>query len=139
MSDKFSIEKRSEIMSHIKSKDSKPEIYIRKLVFSMGYRYRLHRKDLPGKPDIVFPMYRKVIFVNGCFWHGHSDCKKATLPMSNKDFWNKKIFKNKERDRNNYKKLSSLNWKYLIIWQCEIKKKNEDTLKNKIKDFLENK
>jgi len=126
-------------MSKIKSKDSKQEIFIRKLVHSMGFRFRLHRKDLPGKPDLVFPKYKKVIFVNGCFWHGHKDCKRSYLPSTNKKFWNKKILGNIERDKSNYKKLRKIGWAYLVIWQCEIKKSNKELIKNKLAEFLEKK
>ena len=102
----------------------------------MGYRFRLHRKDLPGKPDIVFPKYRKVIFVHGCFWHGHKNCKRATLPVTNRTFWKKKISKNIVRDKQNYVQLKKVGWKYLIIWQCEIKKEKELSLTKKIDIFL---
>lgn len=137
MADIFSKKKRSEIMSKITGKNTKPEIIIRKLIFYEGYRYRLHRKDLPGKPDIVFPSKKKVIFINGCFWHGHK-CKRGTLPETNKEFWEDKINGNKKRDKENKRKLTKLGWEYLVIWQCEIKKKKFDKLLFKITDFLEN-
>jgi DNA mismatch endonuclease (patch repair protein) len=137
MTDIFSVEKRSQIMRHIKSKDSKPEKYIRSLVHSMGYRFRLHRKDLPGCPDLVFPKYRKVIFVHGCFWHGHKGCKRSTLPHTNYTFWKDKIEGNIKRDKTNYHKLRNINWKYLVIWQCEIKIKYKKELINKLSNFLQ--
>ena len=137
MADIFSKQKRSQIMSNISGKHTKPELIIRKALFAEGYRFRLHRKDLPGKPDIVFPIRKKVIFINGCFWHGHS-CKKATLPVTNKDFWTNKINKNIERDKKNTKRLTEMGWKYLIIWQCQIKKTNLKTNIDSIKRFLEN-
>lgn len=124
-------------MSHIKPKGSKQELFIRKLVFSMGYRYRLHCKDLPGKPDLVLPKYKKIIFINGCLWHGHKDCKRSGLPTTNRDFWKKKISGNVKRDQSNYKKLKDLGWEPFIIWQCEIKKSMEEKLKKRISDFLE--
>jgi len=133
MADVFSKKKRSEIMSLIKSTNTKPELYVRKLIHSMGYRYRLHDGKLPGKPDLVFKKYKKVIFINGCFWHGHRKCKRSYLPDSNKDFWKNKISKNKKRDMRNYKLLNKLGWEYLIIWQCEVKK---DDLKSIINKFL---
>ncbi len=136
MVDIFSPEKRSAIMRRIKSRDSKPELIVRKLTHSLGYRYRLHRKDLPGTPDLVFPKYKKVIFVHGCFWHGHNGCKRASLPATNVEFWKKKISGNIVRDTNNYEKLEGSGWKYLIIWQCEIKKSMLDSLANKISLFL---
>ena len=124
-------------MRRIKPEGTKPEIFIRKLIHSMGYRYRLHRKDLPGKPDMVFPKYRKVIFVNGCFWHRHEGCQRATLPTTNFDFWEKKLSGNVNRDKANYSKLKDMGWRYLIIWQCEIKKTKLEALIKNIKEFLE--
>ena len=136
MVDKFSKRKRSEIMSHIKSKNTKPEITVRKIIYSLGYRYRLHRKDLPGKPDLAFIKKKKVIFINGCFWHGHSGCKKSALPDTNYEFWNDKIKKNVNRDTLNYKRLKDMGWKYLVIWQCEIKNDKLENIKSKIIHFL---
>ncbi|WP_295979974.1 DNA mismatch endonuclease Vsr [uncultured Akkermansia sp.] len=121
MSDIFSQTKRSDIMSKISSKDTKPEILVRKFLFSKGFRYRINVKTLPGKPDIVLPKYKTIIFVNGCFWHGH-DCKKGKLPSSNIDFWKNKILKNKLRDNENQAQLALLSWKVIVIWQCEINK-----------------
>ena len=123
-------------MSKIGPKDSEPELFIRKLIHNLGYRFRLHRKDLPGKPDLVFPKYKKVIFVHGCFWHGHSGCKKSKLPETNKTFWEEKIDKNIKRDSDNYVGLKNLGWDYLVFWQCQIKKKNFEFLKQKITSFL---
>ena len=136
MVDKFSKHKRSEIMSHIKSKNTKPEITVRKIIHSLGYRYRLHRKDLPGKPDLAFIKIRKVIFINGCFWHGHSGCKKSALPDTHYEFWNNKIKNNVNRDTLNYKRLEDMGWKYLVIWQCEIKNDNLENIKSNIIHFL---
>ena len=113
-------------MSKIGPKDSKQEIFIRKLVHGLGYRYRLHRKDLPGKPDIVFPKHKKVIFINGCFWHGHKDCNRSKLPETNSQFWKEKIGKNIKNDEVNQKELKKLGWDHLTIWQCDIKQKNID-------------
>lgn len=135
MADIFNREKRSQIMSKITGKDTKPELIIRKALFSEGYRYRLHKKDLPGKPDIVFPSRKKAIFVNGCFWHGHH-CKKAALPGTNKSFWEKKINGNKERDKQNLAKLKVIGWETLTIWQCEIKKNMLEAQISRIKIFL---
>ena len=108
-------------MSKISSKDTKPEILVRKFLFSKGFRYRINVKTLPGKPDIVLPKYKTIIFVNGCFWHGHN-CKKGKLPSSNTDFWKEKISNNKSRDAKNSDLLVKLGWKVIIIWQCEISK-----------------
>lgn len=120
MSDIFSKSKRSDIMSKISGKGTKPEILVRKYLFSQGFRYRKNVKDLPGKPDIVLPKYKAVIFVNGCFWHGHENCKKATLPATNTEFWREKISNNIIRDEKTYAELSSMGYKVLIIWQCEL-------------------
>lgn len=123
MSDIFSSQKRSNIMSKIGGKNTNPEILVRKFLFSQGFRYRINVKTLPGKPDIVLPKYKIVIFVNGCFWHGHN-CKKGKLPSSNIDFWKEKISNNKSRDNKNTDLLVKLGWKVIIIWQCEISNVN---------------
>lgn len=122
MTDTFSSEKRSEIMSKISAKETKPEILVRKFLFANGLRYRKNVKSLPGSPDIVLPKYKTIVFVHGCFWHGH-DCKAAKLPETRKEFWTDKIGKNKQRDQNNYEKLLSEGWKVLIVWQCTLKNK----------------
>jgi len=134
MTDVFDKEKRSKIMASVKSKDTKPEMIVRKLLHSMGYRYRLHREDLPGSPDIVLPKYRKVIFVHGCFWHGHEGCPRAKLPKTNRDFWEEKIRINIRRDRDNVQQLLRLGWTPLVIWSCEIRDKSK--LKEKLTKFL---
>lgn len=121
MSDIFSSQKRSDIMSKISGKNTNPEILVRKFLFSKGFRYRINVKTLPGKPDIVLPKYKTVIFINGCFWHGHN-CKKGKLPSSNIDFWKGKISNNKSRDDKNSDLLVKLGWKVIIIWQCEVSK-----------------
>lgn len=136
MADIFSKEKRSEIMSKIGPKDSKPEIIVRKTVHSLGYRFRLHRKDLPGNPDLVFPKYKKAIFVHGCFWHRHKRCQRGKLPATNTTFWEEKISGNVKRDKSNFNKLRRLGWKYLVIWQCDIKESNKENLKRKINNFF---
>lgn len=134
MVDIFDKKKRSEIMSSVKSKDTQPEIVVRKLLRSMGYGYRLHRKDLPGTPDIVLTKYKKVIFIHGCFWHGHEGCSRAKLPQINKEFWQEKIEKNILRDQNAVQDLRVRGWASLIIWTCEIR--DEEKLKEKIIKFL---
>ena len=132
MSDIFSLQKRSAIMSKIGGKNTKPEILVRKFIFSKGFRYRINVKTLPGKPDIVLPKYKTIIFVNGCFWHGHN-CKKGKLPSSNTDFWKEKISNNKSRDAKNSDLLVKLGWKVIIIWQCEISKiDNRTKILNKL-------
>ena len=125
---------RSKNMSAIKSKNTKPEVEVRKLLHSMGFRFRLHKKDLPGSPDIVLPKYKTVIFVHGCFWHRHQNCKYASNPKTRVDFWNKKFNDNIERDIKVRKELENLEWNYLIIWECQIK--NKTYLKEKLRTFL---
>ena len=129
-------EQRSRNMSAIKSKNTKPEIKVRKVLHSMGYRFRLHSKDLPGSPDIVLPKYKTVIFVHGCFWHRHENCKYATTPKTRKEFWENKFKANINRDKLNQENLSSNGWKIIIVWECEIKDKDFDLnrlFKNEIK------
>lgn len=121
MVDKISSERRSENMRRIKSKDTKPELAARRLLFKAGYRYRLHYKNLPGKPDIVFPKRKKVVLIHGCFWHGHEDCSDGRMPKSRADYWPSKIVGNKARDERNIVMLSEQGWKVLVIWECETK------------------
>ena len=129
-------EQRSRNMSAIKSKNTKPEIKVRKVLHSMGYRFRLHSKDLPGSPDIVLPKYKTVIFVHGCFWHRHKNCKYASTPKTRQEFWEAKFRENINRDKLNQENLSSKGWKIIIVWECEIKDKDFDLnrlFKNEIK------
>ncbi len=122
-------ETRSYNMSRIKSKNTKPEEMVRKYLFSQGFRYRKNDNRLPGTPDIVMPKYRTVIFINGCFWHGHKSCRYFVIPKSNTEFWTNKINKNIERDAINIEKLKDLGWSVITIWECELKKdKRENTL-----------
>src|SRR5690606_20085781 len=121
MSDIFSSKKRSEIMSKISGKETKPEILVRKYLFANGFRFRKNVKTLPGKPDIVLPKYKTIIFVHGCFWHGHKDCKKSKLPETRKEFWTSKITNNIERDQGNKEELKKLGWNIIVIWECELK------------------
>jgi DNA mismatch endonuclease, patch repair protein len=120
MVDRISPEQRSWNMSRIKGKNTKPELIVRSHLHKMGFRFRLHRKDLPGKPDIVLPKYKTVIFVHGCFWHRHKNCKYAYNPKSRKKFWREKFEGNVERDKRNRKELSSLDWKAAVFWECQI-------------------
>ena len=119
--DKISKEKRSWNMSRIRSKDTEPEKQVRSLLHQLGYRFRLHHKDLPGHPDIVLPKYRTVIFVHGCFWHRHSKCKYAYTPKSRQEFWKKKFLENIHRDKDNVQVLKQLGWRVEIIWECQTK------------------
>ena len=121
-------------MSAIKSKNTKPEIKVRKVLHSMGYRFRLHSKDLPGSPDIVLPKYKTVIFVHGCFWHRHENCKYASTPKTRKEFWNKKFEENIQRDLEIQDKIKNLNWRSVVIWECETK--NIENLRDKIIDVF---
>jgi DNA mismatch endonuclease (patch repair protein) len=127
-------EKRSEIMASVKGKNTGPEMEIRRLVFGLGYRYRIHYSKLPGKPDIAFPARRKVVFVHGCFWHGHG-CAKGRLPKSKLLFWKPKIAANKTRDEKNIVEIRAKGWKSLVVWQCETKK--EAVLTRRIARFLD--
>lgn len=119
--DTFSKEKRSWNMSRIRSRNTKPELVVRSLLHRMGYRFRLHRKDLPGTPDIVLPKYKTAIFVHGCFWHRHRDCRYASTPKSRVKFWKEKFRRNVERDSSTCRSLEELGWKVVIVWTCEIR------------------
>lgn len=134
--DKLTPERRSENMRRIKSKDMKPELLVRRLVHGLGYRYRLHRKDLPGKPDLVFGLKRKVIFVHGCFWHGHEreGCLDARRPKSNTGYWNPKLTRNKERDAERISALQADRWDVLVIWECETT--DSKALRIRLRQFL---
>lgn len=133
--DIYDKQKRSEIMSKVRSKNTTPELLVRRTLHRMGYRFRLHKSDLPGKPDIVLPKHRKIILVNGCFWHGHRDCPRAKLPNTNVEFWRDKINRNVERDKKNIALLISQGWNVLVIWECETK--DTSFLHLKLKEFLE--
>lgn len=117
--DTLSPEQRSERMGRIRAKDTKPELVVRSLLSSMGCRYRLHRRNLPGVPDIVFPAKKRAIFVHGCFWHQHKRCRYSHVPKSRKDFWVPKLIKNQKRDKENLCRLRSSGWKVLVVWECQ--------------------
>ncbi|WP_083233320.1 very short patch repair endonuclease [Planctopirus hydrillae] len=134
MTDRISPEHRSWNMSRIRNRDTKPELIVRSLLHRMGYRFRLHRKDLPGKPDIVLPKYRTVIFVHGCFWHRHHNCRYASTPQSHTAFWNAKFATTIERDREVRRQLRKLAWHVIVVWECEITA--EHSLQKKISTFL---
>lgn len=119
MADKVSREERSRIMAQVKAKNTAPELKVRKALHAAGYRFRLHRKDLPGHPDIVLPRYRMAVFIHGCFWHGH-DCSSFRLPKTNKEYWVHKITRNKMRDAQAVKDLDSMGWRTQIIWECAL-------------------
>lgn len=134
MVDNLSPEERSRLMARVRGKDTKPELVVRRLAHRLGYRFRLHRRDLPGSPDLVFPGRKKVIFVHGCYWHRH-DCKKATTPKSNVEFWKKKFDDNMRRDKKNATELAELGWDTMVVWQCEVEKYDE--LAGRLIAFLE--
>jgi len=128
MTDVYSEEKRSEVMRCVRGKNTNPEMRVRSALHRSGYRFRLHRSDLPGKPDIVLPLYNTVIFVNGCFWHQHPGCRKATIPQNNKLFWKKKLSRTVERDKQNRKDLQRLGWNIITIWECEMRTSFDTTM-----------
>ena len=128
MADCHSKETRSYNMSRIRSKNTKPEEIVRQYLFSQGFRYRKNDARFPGKPDIVLPKYKTVVFVNGCFWHKHEGCKYFVWPKSNLEFWKKKIESNVARDAKNHRLLEEMGWKVLIVWECDLKKKTISNL-----------
>lgn len=133
--DNLSSAERSEQMSKVRSTNSKPEMFVRAMVHGMGYRYRLHRADLPGKPDLVFPGRVKVIFVHGCFWHRHGEkCPLTRMPKSRVEFWSEKLGKNRIRDEKNIRALRAAGWGVLILWECELRK--PDLVRKRIERFL---
>ena len=135
MADKIAADKRSLIMSYVRQRDTQPEMIVRTLLHRMGYRFRLHRKDLPGKPDIVLPRHWKAIWVHGCFWHCHRGCRRATRLATNVEFWERKIEKNMERDARVREEIEELGWSTLTIWQCELR--DIATVQCTLRRFLE--
>jgi len=133
--DPLSPGERSERMKLIRSKNTKVEMVVRRLTHAMGYRYRLHSKALPGSPDMVFPARKKVIFVHGCFWHQHENCRHYRMPRSKLDFWLPRLESNKRRDAKVYEQIKESGWRYLVVWECELK--NREAVANHIKSFLE--
>ena len=133
--DSLSPLERSDIMGRVPSKNSRPELFVRKLIFALGYRYRLHVRNLPGCPDLVFRKLRKVVFVHGCFWHRHAGCALARLPKSRLDFWLPKLEGNKERDRRTKRALTKEGWNVLTIWECQLK--DTRRLQTRIGKFLD--
>ena len=133
LADKFSPEMRSKVMAAVRQRDTVPEMYVRRMLHGMGYRYRLHRRDLPGSPDLVFPSRKKVVFVHGCFWHGHT-CPKGALPKTRLDFWRTKIQKNRKRDARTLAQLQKIGWQAITVWQCELA--DRASLKHRLVRFL---
>ena len=136
MSDVFSRKKRSEIMSRIRSTHSIPEERVLALLDSMKIKFQYQDKGLPGRPDFVFKRRKKIIFVNGCFWHSHKGCSRATKPKSNKTYWKEKLERNERRDRSNIRSLKRAGWSVLVVWECETKISKLQFLKKKLADFL---
>ena len=126
---------RSKLMASVRTRDTKPEITVRRLTHRMGYRYRLHVKELPGCPDMVFKSLNKAIFVHGCFWHAHENCPKGTMPKSRRSFWKPKLESNRRRDKRVRDKLRRMGWKSIVVWECELS--NLDRLRRKISKFLD--
>ena len=134
MTDTVDPAKRSEIMSRIRSRDTKPEMIVRRIAHRLGFRFRLHRRDLPGCPDLVFPRHRAIILVHGCFWHRHPGCKYATSPKTRVSFWERKFEGNVVRDRRNQNALHELGWRVLVIWECETR--DPEAVAERIAGFL---
>ena len=136
MVDTLTRKERSERMSRVRNRDTKPEMLVRKLVHGLGFRYRLHDRKLPGAPDLVFRSRRKAIFIHGCFWHRHSDrtCKLARMPKSRLEFWKPKLEGNRQRDLKNQSELDAIGWTYLVVWECELG--HREQLENKVLAFL---
>lgn len=133
MSDRLSVETRSRLMARVKNRNTAPELTVRRTLHRMGYRFRLHRKDLPGHPDITLPRHKKVIFVHGCFWHGH-DCPRGKRPATNQEFWNRKLNRNLERDIKAQAALVAAGWSVLVLWDCQVKK--SELLFSILSDFM---
>jgi len=134
--DIWSKEKRSKVMSKIRCENTKPEKKLRSWLYANGLRFRIHKKDLPGKPDIVFTKYKTVVFVHGCFWHYHQDCNEGRIPNTNSKFWEEKLSKNIQRDEKHQLQLKALGWKVLVVWECEINKNlNSESFKQILKSI----
>ena len=138
MADVLSPKQRSYNMSRIRSKDTKPEELVRKYLFSKGFRYRKNDARFPGKPDIVLPKYKTVIFVNGCFWHKHEGCKYFVWPKNNAEFWRDKITANVKRDKRNYQLIQQQGWRVLVVWECELRSKEKEQTLRSLENNLQN-
>ena len=136
MSDHLTIEQRHKNMAAVKSKDTKPEMVVRKYLWSRGFRYRVNNPRLPGHPDIVLRKYHTCIFVNGCFWHGHEGCKYFRMPKTNTEFWERKISRNRERDREEQKQLARMGWHCITVWECELKGERREKTLESLEDTL---
>lgn len=139
MPDVHTPEQRHKNMAAIHSSSTKPELKLRRALWSLGFRYRINEKHLPGKPDIVLPKYRTVVFIHGCFWHGHNDCRYYTVPKTNTDFWTAKITRNQQRDQEVWRHLEAKGWYVIIVWECELKKHRfEDTVNSVAAEIVRN-
>ena len=139
MPDVHTPEQRHKNMAAIHSSSTKPELKLRRALWSLGFRYRINEKDLPGKPDIVLPKYRTVVFIHGCFWHGHKDCKYYTVPKTNTEFWTAKVTRNQQRDQEVWRQLEAKGWYVIIVWECELKKyRFEDTVNSVAAEIVRN-
>ena len=127
---------RSHLMSRVKGKNTRPEKTIRSLLHRLGYRFRIHRSNLPGSPDIVLPKYKTVVFVHGCFWHRHAGCSKATMPAAHRDYWETKFAENLERDARKERELATLGWHVITVWQCETVRKRREPLVRRLEEEL---
>lgn len=134
MADKLDPERRSAIMARVRGKDTGPEVRVRRIAHGLGLRFRLHRKDLPGKPDLVFPKHSLAVFVHGCFWHRHPGCGRASTPTTRPEFWQAKFDGNVARDRRQQEALETLGWKVLILWECELK--DDEHLKARLREAV---
>ena len=134
MTDNSTTEKRSRNMRAIRSADTKPERLVRSAAHKLGYRFRLHRNDLPGRPDMVFPRLKKIILIHGCFWHSHSDCGTAHIPKTNAGYWQPKLARTRMRDAKNLKELNALGWEVLVLWECQLR--DLESLRQSLKEFL---
>ncbi len=139
MPDNLTPDQRHRNMAAIRSSSTKPELKLRRALWGLGFRYRVNEKRLPGKPDIVLPKYRTVVFIHGCFWHGHKGCKYYTIPKTNTEFWTAKVARNKERDQEVWRQLEARGWSVIIVWECELKKyRFEDTVNNVAAEIVRN-
>lgn len=136
MTDVHSVAVRSYNMSRIRGRNTKPELLVRKFLHATGFRYRLHVKTLPGKPDIVLPKYRTIIYIHGCFWHGHEGCRYFKLPETRRDWWAQKLTENKQIDQKNLAALHELGWKVIIVWECELKREKKNQTLNSLSSQL---
>ena len=137
MADRLSPQQRHHCMSNINSSSTKPEMKLRKELWKQGFRYRINDKRLPGSPDIVLPKYRSVVFIHGCFWHGHKDCPRYVVPKTNTEFWVNKVARNQKRDEEKWRQLEAKGWSVIIVWECELEKKNLASTISRVKDEIE--